>query len=190
MGEFILVEADWTTVMDVRIAGEYRQHGIRIGLNRLHSLVERCRIEEAFFSATESRSAGIAFTGGEARATVRQCEIVMRDAAGPHIMSCIGPAGLSGVTGVSVEGCRVVVMAGSSPQTRCGIICGAFSRIRGNRVDGPGVGGLYTIGIMVGSQGSAVGNEDHVESIAAPAGPVPLEPDQLPVSGAHAITVV
>ena len=31
---------------------------------------------------------------------------------------------------------------------------------------------------------------DHVESLAAPAGPVPLEPDQLPVSGAHEITVV
>jgi hypothetical protein len=160
-GEFILVEADRATVRDVLIAGEYRQHGIRIGLNRLHSLVELCRIEEAFFSATESRSAGIAFTGGEARATVRQCEIVMRDAAGPHIMSCIGPADIHGVTGVSVEGCRVVVMAGSSPQTRSGILCSEFSRIRGNRVDGPGVGGLYTIGIMVGSQGSAVGNEVH-----------------------------
>ncbi len=31
---------------------------------------------------------------------------------------------------------------------------------------------------------------DYVESIAAPVGPVPLEPDQLPVSGSHAITVV
>ncbi|MHC5054542.1 MAG: putative baseplate assembly protein [Planctomycetota bacterium] len=31
---------------------------------------------------------------------------------------------------------------------------------------------------------------DHVESIASPAGPVPLEPDELPVSGAHTITVV
>jgi hypothetical protein len=31
---------------------------------------------------------------------------------------------------------------------------------------------------------------DHVESIAAPTGPVPLEPNQLPFPGAHAITVV
>ena len=31
---------------------------------------------------------------------------------------------------------------------------------------------------------------DHVESITAPSGAVPLERDQLPVSGAHAITVV
>jgi hypothetical protein len=31
---------------------------------------------------------------------------------------------------------------------------------------------------------------DHVEGIAAPAGPVPLEPNQLPVSGSHAIAVV
>ncbi|MHC5054604.1 MAG: baseplate J/gp47 family protein, partial [Planctomycetota bacterium] len=31
---------------------------------------------------------------------------------------------------------------------------------------------------------------DHVEGIAQPAAPVPLEPNQLPVSGAHAITVV
>jgi hypothetical protein len=31
---------------------------------------------------------------------------------------------------------------------------------------------------------------DHVESITAPAGPVPLEQNQLPVSGAHSITVV
>jgi hypothetical protein len=160
-GEFILVDADRATVRDVLIAGEHRQHGILVGLGRHFSLIENCRIDEAFFSGTESRSAGIAFAGGEAHATVRQCEIVMRDAVGPQVMSCIGPAEIHVVTGVSIEGCRLVVTAGSPGMTHYGIRGGSLTRIRGNRVDGPGAGGLYTIGIQVGSQGSAVGNQVH-----------------------------
>ena len=94
----------------------------------------------------------------------------MRDALGPQVMSCIGPGGSFSVWGVSVEGCRLVLTAGSAGSLHFGVRGTTGTRIRGNRVEGPGVGGLYTIGIVVGSRGNAVGNEVHDCSIGIDSG--------------------